>query len=356
MTAREDALTVSVAMATCNGAAYLDEQLASIARQERPPDELVACDDGSGDGTLEILKRFARDAPFPVRIEENETRLGVTRNFEKAVRLCRGDVIFYADQDDVWATGKTRVFLEALRRRPEAGFAFSDGVLVDDAGRDLGERVWDFVGFPAETRVRFTDPKAGPRSQLRLMLRTHVALGTTVAFRADLRPFLLPYHADWGHDGWVTTGSLVTGRPGVAIPDPLIRYRRHPGQAWGEDYAASSRPWRRALWQLRHRRLTSSDKWRFVGGLLALRRRALGRATPRRWTRTVAGEIDDALTEWLAEIRHIRARNRIRTAEGEALRTLLREWRSGRYHRLSNGWKSAAADLLQAGSGWLRRE
>ncbi|MBW2422395.1 MAG: glycosyltransferase, partial [Deltaproteobacteria bacterium] len=103
---------ISVAMATCEGAPYLDAQLESLRTQSRPPDELVLCDDHSADETPAIAEAFARRAPFSVRIERNPQRLGITANFEKAVSLCSGDLIFLADQDDVWKPTK----IEALGR------------------------------------------------------------------------------------------------------------------------------------------------------------------------------------------------------------------------------------------------
>ena len=90
---------VSVALATCNGARFLRAQLTSITAQSRPPDEIVACDDDSEDETLQVLRSFAEACAVPVRIESNEQRLGITRNFERAISLCTGDVIFLADQD-----------------------------------------------------------------------------------------------------------------------------------------------------------------------------------------------------------------------------------------------------------------
>ena len=67
---------VSVAMATCNGARFVDAQLASLAAQSRPPDELVVCDDASEDDTLERVRAFAARAPFAVRVEPAAARLG----------------------------------------------------------------------------------------------------------------------------------------------------------------------------------------------------------------------------------------------------------------------------------------
>ena len=78
---------VSVALCTYNGAPYLRAQLDSIAHQSLMPHEIVACDDVSSDGTLAVLEAFATEAPFAVRISRNNTRQGVTKNFEKAIGL-----------------------------------------------------------------------------------------------------------------------------------------------------------------------------------------------------------------------------------------------------------------------------
>ncbi len=94
-------LRISIAMCTYNGARFLPEQLASFAAQERLPDELVVCDDGSTDATMEILQDFAATALFEVRVERNPQNLGFVRNFEKTLSLCTGDIVFLSDQDDV---------------------------------------------------------------------------------------------------------------------------------------------------------------------------------------------------------------------------------------------------------------
>src|SRR5690242_1846918 len=95
-------LRISVAMCTFNGARFLPEQLESITAQTRLPDELVICDDRSADESLEIIRAFLDRPPFTVRLEINERNLGSTKNFEKAIGLCQGEIIALADQDDVW--------------------------------------------------------------------------------------------------------------------------------------------------------------------------------------------------------------------------------------------------------------
>lgn len=102
-------LNVSVAMATCNGARFIKEQLDSFARQTLLPSELVACDDGSTDETVKIVQQFGAESPFPVRIYRNPERLGYRDNFLQALELCEGNLVAFSDQDDVWLPEKLAV-------------------------------------------------------------------------------------------------------------------------------------------------------------------------------------------------------------------------------------------------------
>ena len=102
-------MKVSIVMATYNGAEYLGEQLESFVNQKRSPEELVVCDDSSTDKTYKILEEFKRSAPFDVVLVKNEHRLGFTKNFEKALANCSGDIIFFSDQDDKWFPSKVTI-------------------------------------------------------------------------------------------------------------------------------------------------------------------------------------------------------------------------------------------------------
>src|SRR3989339_673267 len=99
-------MNISIAMCTYNGEKYIEQQLNSFLTQTILPNELVICDDCSKDKTIEILQEFSKKAKFPVRIYLNEKNLGSTKNFEKAIGLSKGDIIFCSDQDDVWHNQK----------------------------------------------------------------------------------------------------------------------------------------------------------------------------------------------------------------------------------------------------------
>jgi glycosyltransferase involved in cell wall biosynthesis len=81
-------MKVSIALATYNGDRWLREQFDSLARQTLLPGELVIRDDQSTDRTLEVVEQFASEAPFPIRVIRNDTRLGFADNFMRALRNC----------------------------------------------------------------------------------------------------------------------------------------------------------------------------------------------------------------------------------------------------------------------------
>lgn len=102
-------MKISVALCTYNGEKYLKEQLESILSQTVVPDEIVVCDDVSQDSTFDILLKFKNQYRDIFKIERNTENLGYVKNFEKAIMLCSGDLIFLSDQDDVWFENKVEV-------------------------------------------------------------------------------------------------------------------------------------------------------------------------------------------------------------------------------------------------------
>lgn len=213
-------MRISVALCTYNGSRFLPEQLFSISRQRRLPDEVVICDDCSTDGTMAAIERFADEAGFPVHIHKNEQNLRATKNFEKAIGLCQGDVIVTADQDDVWYPDKLAKTEQAFAA-PDVGLVFSDADLIDGDGRPRRERLW--------TAVRFTPGRLAALQRgeaFMTVLRRSAVTGATMAFRAGLRDLILPIPEAWIHDDWIALLVAADDRV-VAIEEPLIQYRLH---------------------------------------------------------------------------------------------------------------------------------
>ncbi|MGQ9628531.1 MAG: glycosyltransferase family 2 protein [Anaerolineae bacterium] len=322
---------ISIAMCTYNGKAYLGDQLASIANQTYPPDELVICDDGSTDNTLQILEQFSKEAPFRVTVYRNEQTLGPTKNFEKAISLCTGDVIFLSDQDDVWMPHKVSVLSQALADNPDAGYVFSDALVVDEELRPFGYTMWTSISFTGRQRKRF---KQG--HQLEVLLKHNVVTGATMAFRAALRDWLLPIPEQWVHDAWIALLASAAGAGGISIEEPLIRYRQHCEQLIGGKKLSLVEQFRRA--EAYRTKPESRYQQLLYKSLYILARDRLASAG------NLKGDVGQLFR---AKIMHLQARQWLHEhPRWRRPHRVVREAISGRYHRFSNGWRSAARDLL----------
>src|SRR4051794_22329155 len=98
--------SISVALATYNGMKYVSQQIESIMAQSYLPDEIIVCDDASSDATVEQLHLNQQQFPDRLRIYRNDVNLGYALNFEKAISLCKGEIIVPCDQDDSWLSYK----------------------------------------------------------------------------------------------------------------------------------------------------------------------------------------------------------------------------------------------------------
>jgi hypothetical protein len=217
---------ISVALCTYNGERFLPEQLASIGKQTRLPDELVVCDDRSMDRTMEILRAFAASVSFPVKIVQNTANLGSSRNFEHAIRLCEGDLIALSDQDDIWYPNRLQRSEQEFLAHQQAGLIFSDADLIDEEDRPLGKTLWQRLGFVGKLN---RDLLAG---RFLVLAKHRFVTGATVMFRADLRDRFFPLAEGWIHDEWISliAAAFADLRP---IDQPLIRYRIHGSQQVG---------------------------------------------------------------------------------------------------------------------------
>jgi glycosyltransferase involved in cell wall biosynthesis len=217
---------ISVAMCTYNGERFLSQQLATIGNQTRLPDELVVCDDQSTDQTVAIVREFAATVSYPVRVFENERTLGFAANFERAIRLCEGDLVALSDQDDAWYPQRLERSEQEFMAHPEAGLVFSDADVMDEQGRPLGGTLWRRLGFVGKRRQDLLAGKFG------VLAKHRFVTGATVMLRATLRERYLPIGAGWIHDEWIAliTAAFADLRP---IDEPLIRYRIHSSQQVG---------------------------------------------------------------------------------------------------------------------------
>lgn len=221
-------MKISVALCTYNGEKYLKDQIDSILQQTRAVDEIVVCDDGSTDKTIAILQEYSSNYPSIFKIHRNEINLRSVKNFEKAITLCTGEIIFLCDQDDVWEQNKVETILDYFHTHSDIQALFTNGFIIDEYSKAIETyTVWDAPKFIKEKGNKVDHYK----------ILTHLgnyATGASMAFKKQLKEQILPFPIieNFHHDEWIAIVAAKNKALGY-IPTPLFSYRCHQNQQVG---------------------------------------------------------------------------------------------------------------------------
>ena len=221
---------ISIAMATYNGSRFLQEQLDSLRRQTVPPYELIIQDDGSTDNTIQIARNFASQAPFPVKIFENDKHLGYCENFLTAATHGQGDWIAFCDQDDVWRKDKIACITTAIDRNPDLNVFIHDSIRCNETLHPRKLFLTSRTHGIYRTRV-VVPPFA---------FQYRYYSGHCTAIRASLLDLLndlrlaLAGEVEITHDRWTTILAYAMGKV-YFCNKPLVLYRRHSGAVFASD-------------------------------------------------------------------------------------------------------------------------
>lgn len=327
---------ISIALAAFNGARFLPQQLESFSAQTVLPDELTISDDCSTDETAEIIREYARAAPFPVKFFGNPKNFGSTVNFEKAISLCSGDIIFLSDQDDIWLPTKIEKIAAEFETNARLGLIFTDAELVDEDLAPLGVNLCDLT---FQTKYRRIETR---REMLELLLPRNYVTGATMAFRAEFREFFLPFPLgipEMIHDAWIAL-TITSISDFKFLDEPLIKYRQHGRQQLGvklPDNSAGEKL-HQMVFELQSLQI---QKERIKKICESFERNAkLSNKSP-----LVAEIAEHNLGRINEEIRHYEVRTNLPSGKINRIAAVWREIKSGRYDKYSKGFLSALKDI-----------
>ena len=203
--------TVSIAMATYNGAKFLRPLLDSLMNQTMTPTEIIVCDDQSKDETVAILEEYK--GKLPIKVFINEKNLGVNLNFEKAVKNCTSDYILICDQDDIWLENnieeKVRALIKLGNKKP--AFVGSYSTIVN-AKNDI------VMKFPV---YKYTE---NFRDVFLCLYQ-----GTCMGFSKTLIPYLNEWPSnfkEYAYDRYIGYVSVLVANV-CNLPKNLMLYRCH---------------------------------------------------------------------------------------------------------------------------------
>ncbi len=208
---------ISVAMISYQGAKYIEEQLDTILVTLGEEDEVIVSDDGSTDGTREILLAYQKkDAR--VRMIDGPKN-GVKANVENALRACEGAYIFLADQDDIWMPKKVERVMAAFEQ-DGVSLVVHDAIVTDGNCKEV-------------ILESFYSLKGSGAGVLKNIWR-NTYIGCCMAFKRELLEEVLPIpNYIEMHDQWIGVINDRLKRGTSFIPDKLIKYRRHGNNASG---------------------------------------------------------------------------------------------------------------------------
>ncbi len=204
---------VSVCLALYNGENFIREQIESILSELSQYDEVIICDDASTDTSISIIQSINDPRIILIR---NTKNIGHVKNFEKALSLAKGDLMFLSDQDDIWVKGKVRKTIVAFQKDKKISLVYHNLQPVDVFGNDL------HIDFPA-----YSEGKRGSLQFLAHQLIKPQIFGCACCLNRKKIDNLLPFpKSTYAHDHWIAVWAALNGQI-FFLQDKLVKYRKH---------------------------------------------------------------------------------------------------------------------------------
>ena len=237
---------IDILMATCNGEAYLEEQLESLFCQTFQDWHLLVRDDCSEDRTVAILNDYKRRYPDRITLmHDSPKRLGASLNFGALLSRSSADYIMFADQDDRWLPHKVETTLKKMTdmeerySREKPLLVFTDLTVADEQLQVICGSFWQHRNInPKNTRVN-------------CLLSENVAPGCSMMLNRNLKKIAVPVPEQAiQHDWWIMLLGAIYGKIDF-VAAPTMLYRQHGSN----DIGARKRDFGEAIRYICHPRL-----------------------------------------------------------------------------------------------------
>lgn len=219
---------IAILMATYNGEPFIRQQIDSILQQTYRHWHLYIHDDGSTDGTIDIIKSYSAKYADKITLLDYPQQGGAYENFISMMARVDSRYFMFSDQDDVWhrdKIGKSWLAMQKLEKehtdRPL--IVHSDLRVVNSNGEILSPSFWNAAGMY---------PKMFKTFEQRI---SNIVTGCTMLFNDNAKAAALDRIPDGSplHDEWVTICSCAKGGIVYSIDEPLIDYRQHDNNVLG---------------------------------------------------------------------------------------------------------------------------
>lgn len=203
---------ISVIMPVFNGGKFIAEAIESVLSQSYSDWELIIVDDGSTDGTADIVKRYESNKVHYVY----QTNQGPSNARNKGINLARGEFIAFLDADDLYAINKLEEQLYFLKSYPETDIVYCDADVVDESLNHLYFLHSEGVYKTKEDFLAMA------------LFRQIVPLPQSVMARATCFRSGIRFNPEYVHgEDYDLTIQLAKRYRYGYLPKPLYIYRRH---------------------------------------------------------------------------------------------------------------------------------
>ena len=215
-------MKISIVMSTYNGEKYIVDQLDSIRKQSRMPDEVLIFDDCSTDRTVNIVTNYIQDNNLKNwKIKVNTQNKGWRQNFMDGMWSSSGDVVFPCDQDDIWLPDKIAKMTKIMEEHSQVQLLASNYIeFFDDGKTDIGPWKSDHQLYKLPLKKNYMSVDAP---------------GCVYCVRRSLLDVSRKYwRKEFGHDTLLWRMAELNNSL-YAIKEPLIKWRKHNDSSYAKE-------------------------------------------------------------------------------------------------------------------------
>lgn len=222
-----DIPTIAILMSSYNGARFIKDQINSLINQTYKNWTLYIRDDGSTDGTTDIIQMF-QDSHNNIKLIKDSLKLGACQSFMKLLTSVDADYYMFCDQDDFWYPNKIERTLQEMRynelTNPNLPVAVcSDLTLVDSDLKVIEPSMWRFSGlYPLYLK------------EWKYLQVCNIFTGCTMMINKAARLLCMKNSSKAKmHDSWIGLNVAANGGRIAPIEEQLILYRQHSANVLG---------------------------------------------------------------------------------------------------------------------------
>ena len=211
---------VSIVMPVRNANVFLRFALESLNKQSYRNLELIIIDDASTDQTAQVLKKYCN---IFLTFKKNKTKQGVAASLNRGLKIAKGKYLARMDADDIALPHRLKKQVDYLETHQEVGVVGSWVELINEQGMKVATKKTPVTDAAIRRRVWYSNPLVHP----------------AVMMRSDLYRRFGGYderlEGAEDYDLWLRYLQFTKA---INIPEPLLKYRLHPG---GISYSESDR-------------------------------------------------------------------------------------------------------------------